>query len=498
MKVKHPLLRACLHKTLIVTFTVIELWMPCADSGLAAEPLSEEIRKKVEQPWTGDFDLKGKRRYIRALVTFNKTNYFLDGAQQKGGTYELLKMFEEFINKKSGTGNENKLHIVFIPVRRDQLISALAEGRGDIAAANLTVTSQRLKVVDFSDPLIQDVKEVVVTSANGPTIKSLEDLSGKKIFVRKSSSFYESLLRLNNKLKQQGKPEIQIQFADENLETEDLLEMVKAGVIPATIADSHMAEFWVEVFTKIKVHSDIAVNEGGKIAWALRKNTPKLRQLANEFIKDHRKGTLLGNILYKRYLKNNTWVKNPLTSQERKKLMDTLPYFKKFGEQYKLDWILVAAQGYQESGLDQNVRSSAGAIGVMQVKPSTAADKRVNIPNIEKVENNIHAGVKYLRVIIDSYFKEEDIDLINQGLFAIASYNAGPTRIAKLRKHAASLGFNPNLWFQNVEVVAAREIGRETVTYVSNIFKYYLAYQIILEKSEQKKRAKEKFIAIKD
>ena len=141
---------------------------------------------------------------------------------------------------------------------------------------------------------------------------------------------------------------------------------------------------------------------------------------------------------------------------------------------------MVAAQGYQESGLDQSARSGAGAIGIMQLLPSTAADPNVGIPDIEEIDNNIHAGTKYLRFVRDRYFDDPAVDDFNATLLTFAAYNAGPARVRQLRAEAAEVGLDPNIWFDNVEVIAAKRIGRETVQYVSNITKYYVAYRLIV------------------
>jgi membrane-bound lytic murein transglycosylase MltF len=270
--------------------------------------------------------------------------------------------------------------------------------------------------------------------------------------------------------------------AEEYLEDSDLLEMVNAGLIPMVIVDSHKAQFWQDIFGDITVHPEIAINTGGDIAWAFRKQSPKLKAMVNEFVKDHKKGTLLGNILYKRYLRNNKWVRNSLTDVNLQRFKDTVALFKKYAGQYDFDWLMLAAQAYQESGLDQSKRSPAGAIGVMQLLPSTAADRNVNIPNIEQLENNIHAGAKYMRFLHERYFAKDELDELNRHLFAFAAYNAGPARVARLRRDATALGLNPNAWFDNVEIVAAKHIGRETVQYVSNIYKYYVAYRLIADR----------------
>lgn len=210
----------------------------------------------------------------------------------------------------------------------------------------------------------------------------------------------------------------------------------------------------------------------------------------NRFIKSHQKGTLKGNILYKRYLKNTKWVRNALVEKDFQRFKDAVNFFKQYAQQYNFDWLMVAALAYQESGIDQRKRSRAGAIGVMQLLPSTAADPNVNIRNIEVMEHNIHAGVKYLRFIHDRYFKNEPMDPLDKMLFTFASYNAGPGRVIRLRQAAQKSGFNPNIWFRNVEIIAARQIGAETVQYVSNIYKYYIAYRFMVNEFSLKKEEK--------
>ena len=452
-----------------------------ADSVMAPE---EQIK-----PWKGDFDGMAERRVIRALVVYSKMLYFLDGAEQHGVTYEVLKAFETEVNKQLGTG-ALKVHVAFIPVTRDQLLPALLEGRGDIAAANLTITGKRLESVDFSDPFLTGVSELVVTGPSAEPIASLDDLAGKEVHVRKSSSYYASLLRANESFKQSGKPEVKIVPADEVFEDEDLLEMINAGLIPATIVDSHKAEFWAQIFDKITVHKNIEVNTGGEIAWAFRKDSPKLAEVINTFVKANKIGTSFGNQMLNRYLKDVKYVKNSTTEEEMKKFQALVALFRRYATQYEFDFLMLGAQAYQESRLDQNVRSAAGAVGVMQIKPSTAADPTVGIKDVENnVDNNVHAGVKYLRFVVNQYFKDAPMDDTNKLLFAFASYNAGPARIAKLRKQAEAQGLDPNLWFRNVEHIAAKEIGQETVQYVSNIYKYYVAYRQVAALREKKKAA---------
>lgn len=448
------------------------------------EPIPEdfEILKDVS---FGDFDEMVERRYIRVLVSFSLTNYFLDGATQKGITYEALKMFEEEINAKLKTG-PLKFHVIIIPLTRDRLIPAIVEGRGDIAAANLTITPERRELVDFSDPLATSISEVVVTGPSALPLERLEDLSGREIVVRRSSSYYESLTYLNGLFEQQGLAPVELTLANEHLEDEDLLEMVNAGLIPQIVVDSHKAAFWVQIFDDIRVHPDVAVATGGQIAWAFRKDSPQLREVVNAFVKKHKEGTLMGNILIKKYLRNTKWVERAMSTSELDKFHEMVDLFKKYAGQYDFDALMIAAQAYQESGLDQSKVSPAGAVGVMQIKPSTASDRNVGIPEINTLENNIHAGIKYLRFIRDRYFSDGDMDEREKTLFSFAAYNAGPARVARLRKTTTEMGLDPNLWFDNVEVAAAKDIGRETVQYVSSIFKYYLAYSRVIAELEKK------------
>ena len=444
-----------------------------------------ELGKK----WSGDFDGMAERHLIRALVPPSKTFYFLDGADQRGLTYELLKEFETYLNTELKR-KTLKIKVVVIPTKRDRLLPALVEGLGDIAAGNLTITPARQKKVDFSAPHLTGVDEIIISGAASPPLKTLDDLSGKKIYVRKSSSYYESLMQLNARFKNSGKPPIKIVPADEYLEDEDLLEMMNVGIIQMIVIDSHKAKFWVQVFKELKLHPDIKLRSGGQIAWAIRKKSSRLQNVINQFIKSHKKGTLKGNILYKRYLQNTKWVRNALAEKEFERFKGAVEFFKQYSQQYDFDWLMIAALAYQESGIDQSRRSPAGAVGVMQLLPSTAADPNVNIRKIEVMEHNIHAGVKYLRFLHDRYFKNEPMDALNKMLFTFASYNAGPGRVIKLRREAQQSGFDPNIWFRNVEIIAARRIGAETVQYVSNIYKYYIAYRFIVKEFRQKKEEK--------
>lgn len=447
-----------------------------------------EIRKK----WTGDYDEMVKKRVIRALVPVSKTFYFLDGGKQRGLTYEGLKEFEKYVNTREKTKNI-KVRVIIIPTPRNRIFSDLQEGVGDIAAENLTITARQDNLFDFAEPFISGIDEIVVTGPSEPLLKSLFDLSGRRVFVRKPSSYYESLLTFNLALQELGKNPIEIVTAAEHLEDEDLLEMVNADVIPIIIVDSYKGKLWAKVFENIIVYPNIRVNTGREIAWAFRKNCSKLKTVLNDFVKKNKQGTLMGNILINRYLNNTRYITNNLSNPEIVKFEKVAILFRKYGSRYDFDWLLLAALSYQESQLDHSKRSKSGAIGIMQVLPTTASDPNVGIKNIEELENNIHAGTKYLRFVVDRYCVKS-MDNLNKGLFAFASYNAGPAKVQELRTEAEKKGLDPNVWFNNVEIVAARDTkGWETVQYVSNIYKYYIAYKIITNNTDLNQVRKDVF-----
>jgi membrane-bound lytic murein transglycosylase MltF len=434
-------------------------------------------------PWKGDYEDLIERRVIRVLVPYGGYQFYYDDGQPKGAVYELVQRFETYINEQLGRRNI-KVYVVVVPVSRDELLPALLKGHADFVAADLTPTEARSIEFNFSRPLLTGINEVIVTGPAAPEIAALDNLAGLEITVRPSSSYFEHLQRLGATMEEAGVEAPRIKRADELLEAEDLLEVVNAGMIGMTVLDDYKARFWAGVFPEITVREDLVINEGGSIAWATRKDTPELLKVINQFLRKYGKGSMIGNDTFNRYLKDASRVRCANSGQNTQKIEELARVFQDYGERFDFDWLMLAAQGFQESGLRQDRRSPAGAIGVMQIKASTAADRNVGIDDISTVDNNIHAGAKYMRFLADRYFSDEGIDDLNQWLLTLAAYNAGPAKVARLRREAKENGYDPNIWFNNVEIIAARRIGRETVTYVSNIFKYYAGYQVISERSD--------------
>ncbi len=428
-------------------------------------------------PHFGDLDIMVERRAIRVLTVYGPGRYFLEDGP-RGTVQEYADKLQNVVNGAFKTGLL-AVQVSVIPVARDQLFTALRAGYGDIVMAGTTVTDNRQAAVDFTKPVSKPLKEILITGPSAPRLESLVDLSDKTVYLRLSSSYAESVRELSQKLVQQGQAPIRIEAVDESLEDEDLIEMVDTGLLNWAVVDDYKAQMWQEVFTRVTVRNDLVLREGARLAWAIRPDSPQLKAFLDTFLKENREGTLFGNIIRNRYIRDFNWTENAMGAKELSRYHKLSSLFRKYGRDYGMDSTLLAAQGFQESRLDQSVRSPAGAIGVMQLLPSTAEDKNVAIPNIDELEPNIEAGAKYMAFLKERYFSGPELDELNGSLLALASYNAGPGRIRRLRREAAERGYDPNLWFDNVEVIVAEQVGRETVQYVSNIFKYYLTYRWI-------------------
>ena len=447
-----------------------------AGSGALSLPLNFQRR-------LGDLDGMVKRREIRALVVYSRSGFFYDAGKPEGIYYEALDDFQRFVNQRFRTG-ALKISVTYIPVRLEQLESALRDGVGDVIAYGVIVTPEREKAALLTTPIDAHVRDVIVTGPKSPAIAKLEDLSGKEIYVNPVTAYYQTLQNVSASLVKTGKAPIVLKSAAPELTDEDLLQMVGAGLLPATVTINVRAEFWAKVTPRLTPHPEIVLGPEQQLAWVTRKDSPQLRQLLDEFIKGREAGTMFGNVMVERYLRNTKFVEHATSPEELKKFEAYISYFKKYAAEYDFDYLMLVAQGYEESGLDQDRRNPSGAVGVMQVLPNLAAAPPISIPNVEIADYNIQAGAKMMRNIADTYFNDPKLDALNKTLMTFASYNAGPTRIARLRKKAAAQGLDPNQWFGNVELVVAQDVGQQTVQYVSNIYKYYVAYKLVQEQSK--------------
>lgn len=460
------------------------LWLTLSPHQSFAADL-KRIASLLSTESAADLSTMRKRGVIRVLVAYKKTEYFVVNGQQRGFEYELMEQYEGAINKGDKKG-QLRLDVVYIPVPFESLIPSLVKGRGDIAAAGLTITPERQKKVAFTIPYVQNVSEVVVTHKSDKSIRSIDDLSGRTVYVLSGSSYAQHLTELSEKFKDDGRPPVYIVESDPYLATEDILELVNAGIVEVTVADDHIARLWANVLPYISVHDDIAVNTSGQIAWAVRKKNPELLAYLNDFLRRHRKGTMLGNVLFKRYYENTRWIQNPLSTSSQDKLEKYRALFQRYAGEYDFDWLLIAAVAFQESRLNPKKESPRGAVGIMQIMPSTAKDKHIRIEDVYELENNVHAGVKYLAFLRDRYFTSPELEHGASVHFSLAAYNAGPAKVRKMRAKAEKMGLDPNIWFRNVERAAQQMVGSETTRYVANIYKYYLAYTLLNDLNDNK------------
>ncbi|SED39786.1 Membrane-bound lytic murein transglycosylase MltF [Beijerinckia sp. 28-YEA-48] len=458
---------------------LLALSLPMAPGHAAAQPLSANLGLPLVKPWLGDFDAMRERRIIRILVPYSKTLFFIDRGRQLGVSAELGRRFEDWLNKRYKTG-PFRIQVAFVPTRRDQILPALKTGLGDIAAANLTVTAERQAQVAFAPSWSDKISEIVVTGPASPQLTTLDDLAGRDVPVRLSSSYATHLEKLNQDFTARALQPLRVVPLEENLEDEDILTMVNAGLLPFAIVDSHKAEIWATILDNLKVRSDLAIASEQSIAWAFRQNSPQLASILAAFVAEHKVGTKIGNDIKQRYFKDDKLLKNSNSADAAQRFAELEPFFRAHAGTYNFDWLMLTAQGFQESQLDQHRRSPRGAVGIMQLLPSTAADKTIAISGIETdAGRNIQAGAAYLRYLIATYIKDANLPDREKMLFAFAAYNAGPGNLKKFRSAAKAQGLDPNLWFDNVEHAAARTVGRETVDYVSNIYKYYVSYRLL-------------------
>ena len=458
---------------------------PQPESAPAASPRTS-LRTWFAGQFTGDFDAMLDRRLIRLVVPYSPTLFFEDKGTIYGTAANGAQLFEKWINKTFALG-ARPLTVPLTPVSRDKLFDALLAGDGDIAAGDITITEKFRKKVAFSAPVIGNVREIVITGEDVPELDSADALSGKEVAVGRSTSYYESLKKLNERLTAQGKPPVTITIVPDTLEVPDLMEMTAAGLLPATVGDDWVAGLWVQIIKGLRLHPKATLREGAEIAWAVRPDNPKLLATLNRAIAEITGKVHQWSDDTRSYLLDLKHLLTATKGADILRFRDTVEIFRRYGGQYGFDTLLLVAQGYQESGLDQRIVSRAGAVGLMQVLPETG--RELGVGNIHEPDPNVHAGAKYMAQLMDNYFNDASFDEQNRNLFAFAAYNAGPGKIQSLRREAQAEKLDPNLWFNNVERVAAARVGQESVRYVRNIYKYYVAYKLIEEAETAKKAA---------
>ncbi|MCC4222408.1 lytic transglycosylase F [Vibrio campbellii] len=433
-----------------------------------------ELSPLRAEPYVGDLEVLKEKKAVRILVSADLGFYYIQNGKPKGIISELIHELERHLHK-----NNKAINIQVIPVARNELIPKLIAGYGDIIVANLTVTNERKELIAFSAPVRENVSEIIVTNGKHSDITTIDELSGLDIWVRESSSYHKSLTKANNYLSIKKKSLINIMFLDEIIQDYEILEMISAGFIDVTVLDQHKTGMWGNIFPDVIFHNQLTVRDNAQIAWGIRKDSPQLEQAVNKFIKQVRIGTLFGNVVNERYLENDKWLKKFLKRENVTRAKELWDIFYLYAQEYQFNHLLMMAQGFQESGLNQNVISHKGAVGIMQILPTTARDRAINISNIYEKEPNIHAGLKYMHYLRKYFFNDEAISESDIIYFCLAAYNAGPGNIRKMRRIAEEKGYDPNVWFDNVEVVTRQYIGMEPIRYVTNINRYFIAYKLL-------------------
>jgi len=481
-----------------VFLTLIAVFM--AGTSFADEDLTEKglplvapetlLAPALAKPWHGDLAGMEKRGLIRLLTPPSQTNFFLDGPIPHGVTYERAMEFRHWLDKHLKDRGA-KIDVVVVAVPADKLYELLRKGYGDIAAADNAQRPGNPTGLELAEPFVAGVKTLVVTGPKAEPVKTLADLSGMAVAVPNGPGGDEAFAALNAALDKLGQPPASREEVDPVLEPEDVLEMVSTGIYDVTLADAPLVKLWSQALNGLTMHEDLAVRTDGVIAWTLRKDSPHLKRLVDTYAKDTRLGTWLGNQLVHRYLHSGLPLKEMSRHDELRRMQGLTPIFQHFADAYDLDWVMLMAQGYQESHLDQHAKSNVGAVGIMQLMPATAKAPPIEIDDIEKVEGNIEAGAKYMAYLKKQYFADLAHDPANQHFFALAAYNAGPGAIHHQRQVAHRYGLDPDRWFGQVERVVGRHISQQPVVYVRNIYQYYLAYQRLLAEQAAVREAKE-------
>jgi membrane-bound lytic murein transglycosylase MltF len=443
------------------------------------------------KPVKGDFDVMLERRRVRVLAPYSRTFFFNEMGRERGYSADLVRVVEKYLNTKLGKQLGNRpLTFLIIPTTRDKLLTGVAEGLGDIAV-NVGVSEERKRIVDFIlAPDAPPLAEVVLTGPASPVIKTVDDLAGQTVHARPSSVYHEDLVALNEQFKKAGKPAVNIVAVPDALEDEDMMEMLNLGILQVILVDDFVANMWAPVLPKVKVHNDVALRRGGAAGWAVRKDSPLLQKaVMDAYVNAIQKTPKNLSDRAARYKGRVRQLQNPTGSADYKRFMETIGLFKKYGALYHFDPLMLAAQGFQESLLNQEARSPVGAIGIMQLMPATG--KELQVGDITIAEPNVHAGTKYMDQLMRKEYPDARFDDVNRTLFAFAAYNCGPGNMARIRKAAAARGLDPNVWFNNVEIITAEKIGIETTTYVRNIYKYYVSYKLMEESRAAQQKAKE-------
>lgn len=436
---------------------------------------------KTAELWTGSYSEMLQRGQIRVAVPYDRTIYVNDKGVQRGLAVEVSKGLAKWINAKyAGQLKGKSLSIKLIPVIASDLLNSLTTGKADIAIGDIGLYEPIPNSQNFIVNHAQKVRqEVLVTGPSSLPLKNIGDLSGQTVYGSRNTNFQKTLSELNKELKRDGKQPVNLASPLGDLDDEDLLEMLNAGLISYVIVGDWKFQLWQSIYKNITMHADLSVQDSGWVGWVVRSNNRDFNDdLKNFYDSDDftKSLTAFRQDDYKQHLKG---LKDPMDKPLWERFESMRPLFSRFGAEYKLNPLFIASLGFQETLLNQSAVSSVGAIGVMQLMPATGMS--LGVGDIHLLEPNIHAGADYMNQLINKYFPDAKFEGINRSLFAVASYNIGPNNVAKARDRAGELGFDPNRWFGNVEFIATEHMGYEPMIYVRNVYKYFISYSLRLK-----------------
>ncbi|SDH46363.1 MltF family protein [Pseudomonas panipatensis] len=409
---------------------------------------------------------------LRVLVNQSRNSFGQIKGEQIGIEYNRLRAFEQYLN--DGAPGRKPLTLKFIPKAKDQLLAALQRGEGDLVAPGELLSALDGQNVSASLPWRQDVPLVLVSRQGSRRYSHLEQMAGRTIALPAGSAAGDAIRQVNERLAQRRLAPLSIEWVDPSLAVEDVLEMVQAGIFAFTVVEQPIAERWAKVFPKIRVDRHLVLDNRQSMTWYVRRDAPMLHASVDRFLKEYRAPADQDGA-FQRIYRHAYQVRNPLESGDRKRLEAVRPTLQRYAEQYRIDWLALAAVAFKESNLDAGAQGASGATGLMQVTP--AAARSVGVGSVQQKENNVQAASKYLAMLRRDYFNSPRMDERERLAFILAAYNVGAERVQGLRAEARRRGLNPNRWFFQVERVAASELGMGVVNYVSSINKYYLAYQ---------------------
>jgi membrane-bound lytic murein transglycosylase MltF len=443
--------------------------------------LSFAADSQISPPaWSGSYSEMLKRGLIRVAVPYDRTIYVNDKGMQRGMSVDVTRALTQWINDKYISQLAGKkITIKLVPCPKDQLLSTLTSGQADMVIGDLGLHESIPNAKDYLVSHASKLEnEVLVTGPSSPSVTTFSDLSGHTVYGSRNTNFHTTLRGLNKELQKAGKPVVSLISPLGDLDDEDLLEMLDAGLIPFVIVSDWKAKLWQPIYTKNVVHHDLSAQDAGWIGWAVRVSNQDLHDDLQAFYLSDSATQAINAFRQQDYKQHLRGLKDPIEKTAWARFESMQPLFNQYGAEYKLNPLFIAALGFQETLLNQNAVSGVGALGVMQLMPATGAS--LNVGDIHLLGPNIHAGAKYMDQLINKNFPNIQFQSYNRSLFAVASYNIGPNNVAKARVLALQAGFDPNQWFQNVEFIAAQKMGFEPINYVRNVYKYFISYQLKL------------------